>query len=379
MQNKQNDIIAPKTASPKNYSVAVVATMSAGKSTLLNAFMADDLLPTSNMACTSTVYSIDDNDKADNFSGRYITGSTTSPWQNVDRKKLSQWNTQKVDKIELKGNLPVIFNTDENTCITLLDTPGPNNSTNLQHARITNDIITKHDYSCIVCVLNSTVLATYDEKKLLIELQHQQEKRRNFSIYFVLNKIDELDIEKNELPCDVIEKLNFFLADIGFAAPLVIPTSASMSLNIRRLFKNSEPISEEDLKHLRPLVKNFDPTLPVFRCPYSRNRQKALINQMQQFWRQRRFYRQCLHDEKKLARSWLALRGSPAFVSPRQILIDDTFFSLDHLIKIDFLCGVAFLEKTLELDMLSHLGQSPSTYQLKKRIKKKQMQEKKIQ
>ena len=56
------------------YSVAVVATMSAGKSTLLNALMVEDLLPTNIMACTSTVFAIIDDDKAEKFMGRHISG-----------------------------------------------------------------------------------------------------------------------------------------------------------------------------------------------------------------------------------------------------------------------------------------------------------------
>lgn len=54
----------------KTYSVAVVATMSAGKSTLLNAMVGHRLLPARNEACTASVCRIEDCDELPAFRGR---------------------------------------------------------------------------------------------------------------------------------------------------------------------------------------------------------------------------------------------------------------------------------------------------------------------
>lgn len=54
----------------KTYSVAVVATMSAGKSTLLNAMIGHRLLPARNEACTASVCRIEDCDELPAFRGR---------------------------------------------------------------------------------------------------------------------------------------------------------------------------------------------------------------------------------------------------------------------------------------------------------------------
>ena len=254
--------------------------------------------------------------------------------------------------------------------MTFLDTPGPNNSTNLRHGEITSDLIAHHDYSCIVCVLNATTLSTDNEKELLVSLLEQKRKRQNFSIYFALNKIDEFDVEQSEYPRETIDDLRKFLIQLGFENPVVIPTSASLSMAIRNIFRTAVPVPDKDLNRLVPVAKNYRSDLPAFRCTLSRHKQRAIAGQISLLWAQRKFYRSCLHDEKNFRRPWLAIRGMPE-PEKRQILIGDSFFTTDFLGKVDLLCGTAFLEKTVELDMLQKLDLSPSTYALQKLIRAK--------
>ena len=350
------------------YSVAVVATMSAGKSTLLNALMVEDLLPTNIMACTSTVFAIIDDDKAEKFMGRHISGCQISQWEDIDREKLIEWNEEHYDRIELKGNMPVLMTEDQQVQVTFLDTPGPNNSTNIQHSQITTNLIENHDYSCVVCVLNARALSTNNEAELLAELKVQLDERKNFNIFFALNQIDELDIEQQEYPYETIKELKNFLVKLGFNSPVVIPTSAKLSMNIRNIHRTSTLLSEEDVCRLLPFTKKYKTGIPAYRCTLSRNKQNAIVNTIQLLWTQRKYYRQCLHDDKTFLRPWLAIRGMGKRPL-RQILIGDTFFTTDFLGKIDLLCGTAFLEKTIELDMLKKLNQSPSTYSLRKKIR----------
>ena len=350
------------------YSVAVVATMSAGKSTLLNALMVEDLLPTNIMACTSTVFAIIDDDKAEKFMARHISGCQVSPWEDIDREKLIEWNEEHYDRIELKGNMPVLMTEDQQVQVTFLDTPGPNNSTNIQHSQITTNLIENHDYSCVVCVLNARALSTNNEAELLAELKVQLDERKNFNIFFALNQIDELDIEQQEYPYETIKELKNFLVKLGFNSPVVIPTSAKLSMNIRNIHRTSTLLSEEDVCRLLPFTKKYKTGIPAYRCTLSRNKQNAIVNTIQLLWTQRKYYRQCLHDDKTFLRPWLAIRGMGKRPL-RQILIGDTFFTTDFLGKIDLLCGTAFLEKTIELDMLKKLNQSPSTYSLRKKIR----------
>ena len=49
----------------KMYPMLVMATMSSGKSTLINALLGEELLPSKNEACTAKIYSIIDDDNAE--------------------------------------------------------------------------------------------------------------------------------------------------------------------------------------------------------------------------------------------------------------------------------------------------------------------------
>ena len=49
------------------FPVVVMANMSSGKSTLINALLEKDILPSKNQACTAKIYSILDDDSADGY------------------------------------------------------------------------------------------------------------------------------------------------------------------------------------------------------------------------------------------------------------------------------------------------------------------------
>lgn len=67
---KQSDIVkAFNMAKSSDFEVNVVATMSAGKSTLINALLRQKLMPAKREACTATITEIKDND-ADYFTAR---------------------------------------------------------------------------------------------------------------------------------------------------------------------------------------------------------------------------------------------------------------------------------------------------------------------
>ena len=64
---KQPDVVkAFNMAKSSDFEVNVVATMSAGKSTLINALLRQKLMPAKQEACTATITEIKDND-ADHF------------------------------------------------------------------------------------------------------------------------------------------------------------------------------------------------------------------------------------------------------------------------------------------------------------------------
>ena len=74
---KQPDVIRTfEMAKSRDFEVNVVATMSAGKSTLINSFLGQKLMPAKQEACTATITEIKDND-SDHFEAQVYDKSNT--------------------------------------------------------------------------------------------------------------------------------------------------------------------------------------------------------------------------------------------------------------------------------------------------------------
>ena len=127
------------------FEVSVIATMSSGKSTLINSLLHTELLPSENAACTATICRILDNDNMDNYEAEcYAADHKTIvyPRREITINDMKGYNTdEKVTYIDIEGSIPAIPSDKIRLC--LRDTPGPNNSGNTNHERLTKTIIKK--------------------------------------------------------------------------------------------------------------------------------------------------------------------------------------------------------------------------------------------
>lgn len=126
----------------RDFDVYVVATMSSGKSTLINAMLGCGVLPALNEATTATIAAITDNDSMQkghfianriNKNGQLLNQDTplyfnTKEQADHSLQTLSAWNKDKeTHQINIEGNI-IGINERENVRLVLTDTPGPNNS-----------------------------------------------------------------------------------------------------------------------------------------------------------------------------------------------------------------------------------------------------------
>jgi len=234
----------------KTYSVAVVATMSAGKSTLLNAMIGRSLLPTSCLACTSSIFSVVDVDEAHEFEVR-SNERGRAKWIPADRKTLAAMNTSGRTNIELRGNLPGIANLKRGGIrVKFIDTPGPNNSENVVHGVLLRNALKKADFSAVIFVLNAASLHTTDELSLLRHLNDLLCRRKGrVSVAFVLNRMDAFfhGGECNKSLSEMVSSTRMYLQEkLGFNNPAVIPTWAALSLECRRLLHEENYVDSLD-------------------------------------------------------------------------------------------------------------------------------------
>lgn len=239
--------------------IPVVATMSSGKSTLINALLGSELLPTSNQACTSTVFKIENYTGLAEFKSRCVSqDSGVSDWGPCTLDRLSGWNSDGVSEIEILGDFSKRYERDVHTV--LFDTPGPNNSIDKHHSEITYSILKKANYGQTIVVLNAEQLGIDDEQLFLEQLEKSLDGRaQEVRHIFVLNKFDSLDFE-SESGTNFIENVLSRLRNIGIDAPVVIPTMSRLALEIRQLRASTEklPWTNRHQRRFLRSIKNIE-------------------------------------------------------------------------------------------------------------------------
>lgn len=270
-----------------DFEIAVVATMSSGKSTLINAMLGWELLPALNEATTARLARIHDDDDATDFSARCYDseGKEIERFDSLDLAVMEQLNKdERISRIDIKGNIPGIHSSSIRLVLT--DTPGPNNSQNKDHEKHTLGLLEEDYKPMFLYVLNSTQLATNDDSTLLEKIVKEinQGDRQNLDRFiFVLNKADQFDPGKGERVLDKIETVKEYLSEKGIKAPRIFPCS-SMLAKVIRMSRNEYPLSddEEDFLDTRPKrfrqdsARHFSDHAP-FLSPATKERQEAEI------------------------------------------------------------------------------------------------------
>lgn len=217
------------------FQINVIATMSSGKSTLINALLGKQLMPSKNAACTATITEILDNDDERFVATVYDENDTIlGEVSELTYEKMEELNNNdNVHRIAIQGNIPFIE--ASSTALMLVDTPGPNNSQNQAHKNLTYKAINNDSNSLILYVLNGTQLSTNDDASLLSYVAEQMKKggkqvRDRF--LFIVNKMDEFDPETEKID-NVIEQVKNYLAQYGIEDPQIFPCSAFTALNIK--------------------------------------------------------------------------------------------------------------------------------------------------
>lgn len=224
-----------------DFDAYVVATMSSGKSTFINAVLGEDLLPAANEATTATIARIfDDKIQGDAFYGERFdsNGKLIEHNDAVDLATMEAWNADSETKtITLKGNIRAIKE-NNNVRLVLTDTPGPNNSQDPEHQRTTLGFIQDSKRNpLIIYVLNATQLGTNDDAQLLrlvADTMSKGGKQSKDRFLFVVNKMDTFDPERGENIEEALNRVKSYLEENGIHDPNLFPVSARMAYLLRK-------------------------------------------------------------------------------------------------------------------------------------------------
>ncbi|MDO4709770.1 MAG: dynamin family protein [Pseudomonadota bacterium] len=230
-----------ESAFDSDFDVYVVATMSSGKSTLINAMLGSNLLPALNEATTATIACIFDNDAmyGKGFNARRLSnsGDVLDERRHVTLETLAEWNGKKdTARIDIEGDI-VGVRQRENVRLVITDTPGPNNSQDLDHKLVTYRAIEDGTRRpLILYILNATQLGINDDKLLLEEIASlikKGGKQARDRFVFVVNKMDVFDPEKGEDIEAVLGRVRKYLQEFGIEAPRVYPVTANLARMLR--------------------------------------------------------------------------------------------------------------------------------------------------
>jgi GTPase Era involved in 16S rRNA processing len=226
--------------------IMVTATMSAGKSTFINALTGKYICLSQNMACTNKIHSIVNKAYEDGYAYEYDHDLVLT----AGKEELFNNNTLNTsDKIvvgvHFDGGL-------KDHRIIIHDSPGVNFSGDQEHKLITDKLLRGKNYHLLVYVMNATQLGTNDES------DHLDFVRRTIGrtpVIFVVNKIDSFNVEEENIEAALTRQIEF-LKKKGFKNPIVCPVSARAGYLSKRF--EDTGLSRTEERELYNFVDKFD-------------------------------------------------------------------------------------------------------------------------
>lgn len=202
--------------------------MSAGKSTLINSLIGKNINLMQNMACTSKLHTIVSKPLEDCVTSKYdhllsLNASQEDLLNDNVNNKLSRIVVGTYFNSNLAGKR-IIF----------IDSPGVNSSENIEHKKISQNIIKSKRYKLIIYVLNATQLGTTDEEQ---HLEMVKKYLGYTKIVFVMNKVDQL-ISEDDNFLESIEGQRKFIVSKGFKNPIICPVSSRAAYLVKKSRQN---------------------------------------------------------------------------------------------------------------------------------------------
>ncbi len=255
--------------------VAVIAPMSSGKSTVLNALLGQNLLAMSNKATTAKVTRIYNQKTKEPFvyelrnqNEELIQKKQIATPEKLRETNLSNAQNKDLFYVDIYGKIPEI--PTEHINLVLLDTPGPNSKDNLEHAMVTKKVINdKKNHPIILFVMDATKLGVHDEANILTDIKEaiNDDPQAKERMIFLVNRSDEIEPKNGESAEKLVESARIKLEKIGIFSPAIIPISAKTAYYQCLLEQNEisteldeegDPVDEEFavLKNFRKGLKN---------------------------------------------------------------------------------------------------------------------------
>lgn len=229
----------------KEVKILVTATMSAGKSTLVNALVGKKIEKMSQEVCTGNKCYIQNKPYEDNVLSLY-SNQLYYDIPNKDLENIS-WDYSS----QISTYFRMLYSSNKRICF--IDTPGVNSAINKNHGKITKEALKNEKYDKIIYIFNANKLGTEEEISYLKWMAQNVDKEK---VIFVLNKIDSFNTVDDSIQ-NSIDGIQNDLFALGFEKPLICPISAYFSLLLKRQLYDGD-LSEDEEDDYQYYVKKFN-------------------------------------------------------------------------------------------------------------------------
>ena len=247
-----------QNAKSNDFEVCVVAPMSAGKSTLINAMLGKELMPSKAEACTAMITRIKDVDQqgASFRAEVYCKGKLSETLEELDYSAMERLNADDtVEEVRVYGNIP--FVSSDELSLVLVDTPGPNNARDDSHEKVQQNALGKSSKALVLYIMTNEYGTDDDVETLngVAETMSVGGKQSKDRFLFVVNKMD--DRNKNDGSTEeALNRVREYLKERGINNPNLFPAAALPALNIRRMEK--ETVDEDIEEHTEYLIRKLN-------------------------------------------------------------------------------------------------------------------------
>ena len=233
----------------EDFEIAVIGTSGSGKSSLINAMLSTELLPTRDEDARSKLFQLHDDKDGDRPRCEYVdVAGRQKAFNPVMLENLRRLNSDDSSDIHIYGSFSSIAS--QELKLVLTDVPSvPYNDCEEQRCKYYVNKVLQDSKSkpLVLCVLDATQIEACEPDLLkeiadAMRLKGRQAKDR---FLFVLNKVDKAESERGQSIEEMLEKTKAYLAKDGIENPRIFPCSAYYACLIRRYWTGEELCKEE--------------------------------------------------------------------------------------------------------------------------------------
>lgn len=226
--------------------ILVTATMSAGKSTLLNALTGKKINLAKSEACTAKIHYIFNKPIEDGLTYE-LDGDL-----NIEADEEALMNDSESNITNEIGVGTYFFSDLLKKCrLCFIDTPGVNSALNPVHKKISDKAISDEDYDVLIYIFNAERLHTDDETPHLKYVSEHVDKKK---VIFLVNKLDSFT--SSDSVKESLEGVKKTVEQYGFAGASVYPISAYPAMLLKFNAKDNT-LNDDEIDELEQYKRKF--------------------------------------------------------------------------------------------------------------------------